>query len=491
MFLSNAIMITLHKIIVLTAVISHVMGFSNYNSNDTNVCPKTSTNLKTIKITVQDKVIGTTMTYLGPSGLVGGPNEEVIGEYIKDSGFNTTKFWLSTGNYDQLASRKELYGPKTKEIAIRQVVEHPEKINWELELQKSRLEPSLDLCKRYGIQPVLQMIAPLASWNSGSVEPIVQQVFWRRVFLYCYWANKVKNYNFILWSMGSENSLEASIMQAEVGSDAVREAEKLTGVKVMVSAPGDDWTIREIIDGFERILDGEAANRLDGLSFQSFNFFSTFPKQSDYPTYQEQLRVFDQLQLKYRPGKPLMPYWDTSWFWRTRTGGGGYQTDHLYSGLQYISRLIWGNLGGVMVSTPFTMYGAESDSLYGNGLGGVIKVDQETKQSRPSKAYFALRMMARATVGGKEHLHLDGLSESDEVLTLASRDKENLYLTVINRTEETTYHLQLILPVGLSDRPCTILEFSDKLNDEVVAKGSLPLTFELNPLSAKQIILEL
>jgi len=484
-------MITLFKSIVLTAIIYHITGLDFYNPNGSEVCPATSTNLKTIKITVQDKVIGTTMTYLGPSGLVGGPNEEVIGEYIKDSGFNTTKFWLGTDNYDQLASRRELYGPKTKEIAIRQVVEQPEKIDWELELQKSRLEPGLDLCKRHGIQPVLQMIAPLASWNSGSVDPLVKQVFWRRVFLYCYWANKVKNYNFILWSMGSENSLEASIMQAEVGSDAVREVEKLTGVKVLVSAPGDDWPISDIIDGFEKILDGEAANRLDGLSFQSFNFFSTFPKQSDYLTYEEQLQAFDQLQSKYRPGKPLMPYWDTSWFWRTGTGGGGYQTDHLYSGLQYISRLIWGNLSGVMVSTPFTMYGAESDSLYGRGLGGVIKVDQETKEARPGKAYFALRMMARATVGGKKRLDLDGLPENDDVLALASKDKENLYLTVINRTEETTYHLQLIPPAGLSERPCTILEFSDKLNDEVIAKGSLPLTIELNPLSAKQIILEL
>ncbi|HUU28436.1 MAG TPA: hypothetical protein VM123_11545 [archaeon] len=447
---------------------------------------------KTITLQVTDKVIGKTMAYLGPSNITRGPTEEATEKYIKDSGFNTTKFWLSTGNYEQLAARQELYGPKTKEIAVRQVSEHPEKIDWDLELQKSDLEPHFDICKRLGIQPVLQMIAPFASHDTGSVEPLVQQVFWRRVFLYCYWANMIKKYNFILWSMGSENPVDAGIMQAEVGSDAVREAEKLTGVKVKLSAPGDDWTIQEIIDGFEGILKVKTtADRLDGLSFQSFNFFSTFPKQSDYPTYLEQLRVFDQLQHKYRPGKPLLPYWDTSWFWRTKPGGAGYQSDYYITGTQYISRLIWGNMGGVVVSTPYTMYGAESDSLYGRGLGGVIKVDQETKETRPGRGYFALRMMARATVGGKERLEILGLPDGNDVLALASRDSTHFYFTIVNRCEKTEYRLRLTITPGLENKVYSIREFSEMLRDEQMSRITLPVIIQIEPLAAIQLVTEL
>ncbi|HUU28435.1 MAG TPA: hypothetical protein VM123_11540 [archaeon] len=450
-------------------------------------------NTKSIEITVKDKVVGKTMTYLGPSGLTGGPSAEVIAEYIKDSGFNTTKFWVRVGNYDELSARKELYGPRAKEIAIRQVTGEPEKIDWELELQVSTWEPHLDLCKRFGIQPVFQMIAPFAAYRTYSLDPLVQQVFWRYVFLYCYWANKVKNYNFILWSMGSENPVEASIMETEVGSEAVREAEKLTGVKVLVSGPGDDWNHEDILAAMEGVLKGEAAQRLDGLSFQSFNFFDSFPEKQKYPTYFERLQTYDQLQRNCRPGKPLLTYWDTSWHWRDRPRSGGYNSDWYVTGLQYISRLIWGNLGGVVVSTPYTMYGAECDSLYGKSVAGMIKVDKQTKSTRPGRGYYAMRMIARATVGGKERLEVEGLPGGDEVLALASQDSEHFYFTIINRTKDTFYNFRINLPSRLADKVFRISEFSEMLQDQYmndITNISLPVIIQIEPLAALQLVTE-
>lgn len=109
-----------------------------------------------IRLLVKDKVVGKTMTWLGPSLITKGPSEEITAKYIRDSGFNTTKYWHYTRNFPQLAARRELYGPRTKEIAIRQVLEEPEKIDWDFELEiqedKQANEHRLDLCKKYGIQ---------------------------------------------------------------------------------------------------------------------------------------------------------------------------------------------------------------------------------------------------------------------------------------------------------------------------------------------------
>ncbi|MEA2064577.1 MAG: hypothetical protein U9P14_12810 [Gemmatimonadota bacterium] len=463
-----------------------------------------------VDLLISDKVVGKTMTWLGPSIITGGPSGAVTVKYIRDSGFNTTKYWHYTRNYPQLAARKELYGPRTREIAIRQVLEEPEKIDWDFELEihqdKSANEHRLDLCKKYGIQPVVNFLATTDDleavpgrkvlWNqlfwTDPDDPLGRDVFWRRVFLFCCWANKIKNYNFTLWEVGCENYPEASVMAAEVGSDAIREAEKITGVKVKAAGAGEDWTIEDIEDTFEKILLGEAADRLDALSYHSFNFLSTFPKKQKYPAYPEHIRDFNQIQIKYRPGKKLLPYWDTSWCWRDTSGwGGGYNTDNLLTGLQYTSRLIWSNQCGVELSVPFVMYGAESDSL-GMGGRGIIKTKKGTKEARPSKAYYALRMMARATTGGKERLQIEGLSLGDDILALASRDKGRLYLTIVNRTVDTPYNFRIARPVGLPEGSAySLREFSEKVNDEVVGDGKLPLELELEPLSAKQLIVEL
>ena len=453
---------------------------------------------ETVELRIIDRVVDKTMAYLGAYGLIGssqdvstnGPSRETAEKYIKDSGFNTTKFWLRVPNFQELSVRSELYGANTKQTAVRQVTENPEKIDWDFELQIKKVEPELDLCNKYGFQPVLEMVAPFAAYRTYSDEPLVREVFWRYVFLFHYWANKVKKYDFILWNLGSENPAEAGIMQADVGSDAIREAEKLTGVKVRVGAPVDDWTIQDIIAGYEGILQSDIADRLDVLSFHTHNFFDTFPKKSEYPTFLEQVRDFDELQKKYRPGKALLPYWDTGGFWRTGPGSGGYQSDHLFAGLYYISRIIWSNQGRVEVGMISRMYGAESDSLYGKGLGGLIKLKPGSGYARPGRSYYAIRLIARAAVGAKDRLEVEGLPAGSDVLALASRDKERLYLTVINRTEETAYQFRPIFPAGLSDRPCTLREFSEKLNDEVVAEGSLPSRLELKPLSAKQIIID-
>ncbi|MEA2064579.1 MAG: hypothetical protein U9P14_12820 [Gemmatimonadota bacterium] len=464
-----------------------------------------------VDLLISDKVVGKTMIWLGPSIITKGPSEEITAKYIRDSGFNTTKYWHYTRNYPQLAARRELYGPRTKEIAIRQVLEQPEKIDWDFELEihqdKSANEHRLDLCKKYGIQPVINFLAttddPKAApgkktlwgqlfWTDPD-DQLGRDVFWRRVFLYCYWANKIKNYNFTLWEVGCENYPEASAMMAEVGSDAIREAEKLTGVKVKIAAAGEDYSISDIGVTFEKILLGKAADRLDALSYHSFNFYSKFPEESGFPTYLEHLRYFNFVQRWCRSDNNLLPYWDTSWAWRTghRTFGL-YQSDHLLAGLQYTSRLIWSNQGGVELSAPFIMYGPESDSLYGGNLSGFIKVKEGTEETRPSKSYYAMRMIARATVGGKQRLELEGLPAGDKVLALASRDKENLYLTVINRTKDTAHKFPINKPAGLSDgRPYFLREFSEKVNDEVVGEGKLPLELELEPLSVKQLIVPL
>ncbi|MEA2064578.1 MAG: hypothetical protein U9P14_12815 [Gemmatimonadota bacterium] len=471
---------------IITAALSILLGIA---------CVPSAEKEGSIELLVTGNVVGKTMTWLGPSVITGGPTEEVTAKYIRDSGFNTTKYWHYFRDFPAIAARKELYGLDYKEIAIRQVTEEPEKIDWdfELEIQKDQQasEHRLDLCKKYGIQPVVDLLAPHPKYNDFTDGPLVREVYWRRVFLFCYWANKIKKYNFTLWEMGSESNAEGSAIQAEVGSDAAREAEKLTGVKIKIASAGDDYTISDIIAGYEKILRGKAADRLDVLSFHSFNFFSTFPEKSGYPTYLEHVQCFDRIQRWCRPDKPLLPYWDTSWFWRKKRSGEGHQSDHLLAGLQYTSRLIWSNQCGVELSVPFVMYGPESDSLYGRGLGGVIKVKEGTKETRPSKAYYALRMMARATTGGKERLELEGLPGGDKVLALVSRDKEHLYLTFVNRTKDTAYKFHPGLPAAVSGRPYLLREFSEKVNDEVVGEGKLPLKLELEPLSVKQMIVEL
>ncbi|HUU28434.1 MAG TPA: hypothetical protein VM123_11535 [archaeon] len=484
---------SLSKKSALTVIFAFIVGLTSAYQGRT----------ETIELRIKDKVVGKTTAYLGAYSLTAGPSKEITEKYIKDSGFNTTKFWLRVLNFQELAARSELYGENTKQTAIRQVTENPEKIDWDFELQIKthpavfnkpatvELEPKLEICKKYGLQPVLAMIAPFADYRNYSDVPLVRQVYWRYVFLFNYWANKIKKYNFVLWSLGCENPAEAGVMQADVGSDAIREAEKLTGVKVRVAAAGDDWNIQDIIDGFEGILQSDIAERLDALSFNTHNFMDTFPQKSEYPTFLEQVRVFDELQRKCRPGKALLPYWDTGGFWRTRPGSAGYQSDHLFAGLYYISRLIWANQGGAEVGMISGMYGAESDSLYGHGLSGLIKLKPGTNYDRPGRSYYALRLIARATVGAKDRLEVEGLPAGNDVLALASRDRKRLYLTVINRTEETTYRLKPILPAGLSDRPCTLREFSGKLNDEVAAGGRLPLELQLEPLSTKQLIVEL
>ncbi|MEA1997046.1 MAG: hypothetical protein U9N45_05380 [Gemmatimonadota bacterium] len=462
-----------------------------------------------VELLVTDKVVGKTMTWLGPSIITSGPSEEITAKYISDSGFNTTKYWHYTRNFPQLAARRELYGPRTKEIAIRQVLEEPEKIDWdfELEIQQGRQanEHRLDLCKKYGIQPVVNFLATTDDlevapgrkvlWNqlfwTDPDDPLGRDVFWRRVFLFCCWANKIKKYNIILWELGCENYPEAGVMAAEVGSDAIREAEKITGIKVKAAGAGEDWTIEDIETTFERLFRVGAADRMDALSYHSFNFLSTFPEKQEHPAYPEYIRDFNQIQIKYRPGKELLPYWDTSWCWRDKPGwNGGYNTDHLLTGLQYTSRLIWSSQCGVELSVPFVMYGAESDSL-GMGGRGIIKTKEGTKEARPSKTYYALRMMARATTGGKQRLRIEGLPGGDKVLALASRDKEHLYLTLVNRTKDTTYKFRPGLPAAVSGRSYSLREFSEKVNDEVVEEGELPLDLELQPLSAKQLIVEL
>ncbi|HUU28433.1 MAG TPA: hypothetical protein VM123_11530 [archaeon] len=480
----------------LTVIFAFIVGFISTTEGRT----------ETVELLIKDKVIGKTTTYLGLYSLTDGPSEEITGKYIKDLGINTTKFWLRVMNFQELARRSELYGENTKQKAIRQVTKNPEKVDWDFELQIKThpaifnkpstldLEPKLEMCKKYGLQPVLEMVAPFADYRNYSDVPLVREVFWRYVFLFNYWVNKIKKYNFVLWNLGSENTAEANVMQADVGSDAIREAEKLTGVRVKVGAAGDDWNIQDIIDGFEGILQSDFAERLDVLSYHSFNFLSTFPKKSDYPTYLEQVRVFDELQRKYRPGKPILPYWDTGWFWRTRPGSGGHQSDLLFAGLHYISRIIWANQDGVELCMICGGYGIEDKSLYGDGAGvrGLIKIKEGSNYTRPARAYYAVRLVARATAGAKDRLEVEGLPAGNEVLALASRDKKHLYLTVINRTEETTYRLKPIWPAGLSGKPCTLREFSGKLNDEVVsAGGRLPLELQLEPLSTKQLIVEL
>ncbi|MEA1997047.1 MAG: hypothetical protein U9N45_05385, partial [Gemmatimonadota bacterium] len=165
-----------------------------------------------IELLVTGNVVGKTMTWLGPSAITVGPSEEITAKYIRDSGFNTTKYWHYIRDFPALAARKELYGPDYKEIAIRQVLEEPEKIDWdfELEIQKDQQasEHRLDLCKKYGIQPVVNFQAPHAKYNDFTDGPLVREVYWRRVFLFCYWDNKIKKYNFTLWEMGSENNAE-------------------------------------------------------------------------------------------------------------------------------------------------------------------------------------------------------------------------------------------------------------------------------------------
>ncbi len=448
----------------------------------------------TMTLSVEDLVIGRTMTYLGPSVITGGPSEEVVEKYIRDSGFNTTKYWLDWDVHREIANRPEFYGPRTREIAIRQVKEELDKIDWGFELRGGaerfeEFERQLDMCKKLGVQPVIDC-------KGTTRTELDRQVFWRWVFLFNVWANKVKKYDFVLWELASEHTLSQSVREAEIGSDALGEAVKVTGVKVKIAAPGSrTWTREHTLANLEGMLSSKAGNRLDAFSFHSFNFFSTFPKPSEYPTHLEYLQRYDEVQRKVRPHKPFLPYWDTSWAWRTRPGGEHHQSDHLYCGLQYVSRLIWANQGGVELSVPFIMYGSASkDEIYGRGVSGLIKVDDETNEARPSKAYYALRLVARATVGGKERLAVKmGELHGHSLLALASRDGEHLYLTLINRTEDVTYKVRLGELARLKDKSYVLREFSEKVNDEVV-RQALPreagLVLTLAPLSVKQLIVE-
>jgi hypothetical protein len=449
---------------------------------------------KAVTLKVTDRVAGGTIKYLGGYGLVGALRHPRAAKFVRESGVNVTKFWVGYGR-ERCESRGEFYGPDFKELAIRQVTECPETIDWAAELsggakRLADFEDRIRICVDNAVQPMLEVNNKLKNME------LRRRFFWRYTFMLNCYLNKVKGYGITLWNFGSENG-RLGPEQLDVGSDAIRASEKLTGVPVLVGGCGDDGDID--ID-FETVLKSSYAERVDVLSFHSFNFRNDFPKlgvpgvKSGNGTFREPydrvlLGRFDGLQKKFRPGKKLLSYWDTGWYWRDSQvglpeGSRTYSREKTRALIpfEYLGRCMHACRARTTVFIYCSFYGGRASSAVQAPKGGGLIV---------MPLYHAMRMMARANLGATERLELEGEPGDEIMQALATRSGTRFYLTCLSRLTEDTIKLtvQGLDPAG--SRKFAVHRLDGKNRDAIVERGTVSpsLTLGLPPLSALQIVI--
>ncbi len=449
---------------------------------------------KAVTLKVTDRVAGGTIRYLGGYGLVPALRNPRAAGLVHESGVNVTKFWVGYGT-ESCESRGEFYGPDFKEVAIRQVTKCPETIDWAAELGGSakrleNFEAQIRTCIDNGIQPMMEVNNKLKGMK------LRRRFFWRYTFLLNYYLNKVKGYNVLLWNFGSENG-RLGPEQLDAGSDAVRASEKLTGVPVLVGGCGDDGDID--ID-FETVLKSRYIERADVLSFHSFNFLNDFPAlgvpgvKSANGNFREPydkvlLERFDGLQKKLRPGKKLLPYWDTGWYWRDSKSNRPEES-HTYSRKETRDLIPFEYLGRCMQAcrartTAFiycSFYGGRASSAVQASRGGGLVV---------MPLYHAVRMMTRANLGATERLELEGEPGDEIMQALATRSGTRLYLTCLNRRANDTIRLTIQGLDAGGSRKFAVHRLDATRRDDIVERGTVApsLALDLPPLSALQVVI--
>jgi hypothetical protein len=449
---------------------------------------------KAVTLKVTDRVAGGTIRYLGGYGLVPALRHPRAAKFVHESDVNITKFWVGYGK-SNCEGRGEFYGPDFKELAIRQVTKFPETIDWAAELSGSAkrladFEARIKTCVDNGIQPMLEVNNKLKGMK------LRRRFFWRYTFLLNYYLNKVKGYNVILWNFGSEHG-RLGPEQLDVGSDAVRASEKLTGVPVLVGGCGDDGDID--ID-YETVLKSRYIQRADALSFHSFNFRNDFPKLgvpgvksangNFREPYDRVLRErFDGLQKKFRPGKKLLPYWDTGWYWRDSKSNRPEksktyvreETKDLIP-FEYLGRCMHACETRATVFIYCSFYGARASSAVHAPKGGGLVI---------KPLYHAMRMMTRANLGAAERLELEGEPGDEIMQALATRSGTRLYLTCLSRLTKDDIKLTIRGLDAGGSRKFAVHRLDDKHRDTIVERGTIApsLSLDLPPLSALQVVI--
>ncbi len=455
-------------------------------------------------LTVTDEVAGGAVRYIGGYRLQGALASPAARKHLEGTEINCTKFWLLAPR--QWRSSGEFLGPDFKEVAIRQVTRFPETIRWNEELSPGTqatdlagLERDIKLVRQFGAQPVMNFKTKLYG------RELLRRMYWRHVFLMNYYVNKVKDYKVVLWEFGCEDARQGP-EQVEVGSDATRESAKLTGVPVLVAGPGEDGDAD--LD-HKVVLASDYADRVDALSFHSFQWAEDFPTLGGQApggggrwqprSVKQVLAYIDGLQKQLRPDAPLLPYWDTGWNWK-RIGGAGPTNfppclDPL-TPMAYIGRLIQQCESRTLVNIYNMIYRSElwteeGATTIGSAGGGAIQ--EQGGKLRVTPLFYAMRMMARANAGDKERLVLQGKPDDAVMQALATRSASQVFITCLSRKKDETIRITLkgLEPYKGKNFAVRRLDGKEK-NDEVDTKGVVDgdLVVALPPLTALQVAID-
>jgi hypothetical protein len=447
-----------------------------------------------VTVTVTDKVAGGTVKYIGGYLAARALRIPEGKKALAGSEINCTKLWLpvSSGgrkkHWEKLCGRKgDFYGDDYREYAIRQVTEAPDTINWKDEIMcdpksMTQREKELKILKDNGIEPVLNIDKRIYD------KELTRRAYWRYTFLLHCYLNKMKKYHFVLWEFGCEDSREGP-EQLRVGSDAVREAVKLTGVPVLVAGPGDDGDVH--LD-FPPMLQDGYDDRFDAISFHSFQYPEDFPlhgcRQQGRPDAYRRMPIkkallgyFDGLQKKLRPGKSLFPYWDTGWTWRTAKAG--VLADDPLTAPAYIGRLIAECESRVQVNLYSRLY-----SPYHPG-GGTMETTDGKFIIWP--LFYAMRMMARANAGEKERLEISSKPEDAVMQSLATRSGKQVFITCLSRRKDAELKVRVNGLASLNGQKYEVRRQDLTHNDDVIETGTVngDVIVALPPLGACQVVI--
>lgn len=450
-------------------------------------------NAEEVKLFITEEVAGGTVQYIGGYGLAKALADPEARKLLKQTEINCTKFWLLQPQ--RALCYGEFLGPDFKEITKLQVTKHPETVNWEEELDESTtadslasFEQDLRLLKEFGAQPIMNFKRKLHG------NELKRRIYWRHVFLMNYYLNKIKNYNIVLWEFGCEDARQGP-EQVEVGSDAIQESVKLTGVPVLVGGPGEDGDVDK---DYNVILGSDYAERIHALSFHSFQWPEDFPllgfsRQSSstinfrhMPVKDALQKYMDTLQKKCRPNSVLLPYWDTGWSWKPAPSSTEEEVgpNKPLTSLAYIGRIIQQAESRCQVNVYCRLYGPrpDQDALQANN-GKVIA----------TPLFYAIRMMARANAGQKERLVVKGKPDDSIMQTLVTRSPSELFITCLSRKQDVTLKVTLSgLKQYMGKKYVIRRHNGNNLKDDITDEGVIgeEMRIDLPPLSVFQVAIQ-